>query len=91
MNVIDHVKCSFNCFLFSYQVWDVISNQEAVKIVASTPNREKAAQKLVKCATHEWKRKRRGIAIDDISAICLFFHSPPPSDDHQLSTTKVVE
>lgn len=70
-------------------VWDVISNQAAVKIVASTLNREKAADRLVKCATHEWKRKRKGIAIDDISAICLFFHSTP---SHQVSqTAKVVE
>ncbi|RDX64222.1 putative protein phosphatase 2C 34, partial [Mucuna pruriens] len=56
-------------------VWDVMSNEEAVKIVGSTAHKEKAASRLVKCAMHEWKRKRRGIAIDDISAICLFFHS----------------
>jgi serine/threonine protein phosphatase PrpC len=75
--------------LFSSQVWDVISNQAAMKIVASTLNREKAADRLVKCATHEWKLKRKGIAIDDISAICLFFHSPPSQQVPQ--TTKVVE
>ncbi|TKY72560.1 phosphatase 2C 34 [Spatholobus suberectus] len=69
-------------------VWDVISNQEAVKIVGSTPHKEKAAQRLVKCAMHEWKRKRRGIAIDVIPAICLFFHSHP---SHQLPTTKIVQ
>lgn len=62
-------------------VWDVISNQVAVKIVASTPNREKAADRLVKCARHEWISKRKGIAIDDISVICLFFHSLP---SHQV-------
>ncbi|XP_027339030.1 probable protein phosphatase 2C 73 [Abrus precatorius] len=56
-------------------VWDVISNEEAVKIVGSAPHKEKAAERLVNYATHEWKRKRRGIAIDDISVICLFFHS----------------
>ncbi|MED6187111.1 hypothetical protein PIB30_073272 [Stylosanthes scabra] len=59
--------------LASDGVWDVISNQEAVKIVGSSEEKGKAAERLVKCATHEWKRKRRGIAIDDISAICLFF------------------
>ncbi|XP_050216563.1 probable protein phosphatase 2C 34 [Mercurialis annua] len=58
-------------------LWDVISNQEAVQIVSSTPDRQNAAKSLVKSAVRAWKHKRRGIAIDDISAICLFFHDPP--------------
>ncbi|KAK7337717.1 hypothetical protein VNO77_18303 [Canavalia gladiata] len=56
-------------------VWDVISNQEAVDIVSSAPDKAKSAKCLVECAMHAWKRKRRGIAMDDISAICLFLHS----------------
>ncbi|CAO2832846.1 unnamed protein product [Amaranthus hypochondriacus] len=60
-------------------VWDVVSNQEAVHIVSSTPDRGKAAKRLVDHAVRAWKKKRQGIAIDDISAICLFFHSPSPS------------
>ncbi|KAG9130503.1 hypothetical protein Leryth_023344 [Lithospermum erythrorhizon] len=64
-------------------VWDVISNQEAIDIVASSPERQEAAKRLVKCAAREWKRKRPGIVRDDISAVCLFFHdasdlSSPP-------------
>ncbi|KAK5840697.1 hypothetical protein F383_20162 [Gossypium arboreum] len=55
-------------------VWDVISNEEAVEIVSSTEDREKSAKKLVQCAMRAWKYKKRGIAMDDISAICLFFH-----------------
>uniref|UniRef100_A0A0D9WFK7 protein-serine/threonine phosphatase n=1 Tax=Leersia perrieri TaxID=77586 RepID=A0A0D9WFK7_9ORYZ len=58
-------------------VWDVVSNEEAVQIVATTPEREKAAKRLVEFAVRAWRRKRRGIAVDDCSAICLFFHSPP--------------
>lgn len=57
------------------QVWDVISNEEAVEIVSETPDRAKAAKHLVQRAVRAWKRKRRGIAVDDISAIVLFFHS----------------
>lgn len=56
-------------------VWDVVSNQEAVAIVSSTPDRAKAAKCLVEYAASAWKRKRRCIAMDDISAICLFFHN----------------
>ncbi|XP_072983260.1 probable protein phosphatase 2C 34 [Typha latifolia] len=59
-------------------VWDVISNEEAVQIVSSTKEKEKSAKRLVECAVRAWKRKRKGIAVDDCSAICLFFHSFSP-------------
>ncbi|XVE63096.1 hypothetical protein DITRI_Ditri06bG0172300 [Diplodiscus trichospermus] len=65
-------------------VWDVISHQEAIQIVSSTPDQAKAAKCLVECAVHAWKKKRKGIAMDDISAICLFFH-PSPLSQHQVN------
>lgn len=65
-------------FVSFSQVWDVISNQEAVQIVSSTKERGKSAKRLVECATGAWKRKRKGIAVDDCSAICLFFDSFAP-------------
>uniref|UniRef100_A0A6N2KTL7 PPM-type phosphatase domain-containing protein n=1 Tax=Salix viminalis TaxID=40686 RepID=A0A6N2KTL7_SALVM len=68
-------------------VWDVISNQEAVQIVSSATDKAKAAKRLVQSAVQAWKRKRKGIAMDDISAICLFFHSSPSSLQVHPATT----
>lgn len=64
-------------------VWDVISNQEAVEIVSSTVERPKAAKRLVEQAVRAWRKKRRGIAMDDISAVCLFLHSSSSSSSPQ--------
>ncbi|KAF5737023.1 putative protein phosphatase 2c [Tripterygium wilfordii] len=72
-------------------VWDVISNQEAVEIVFSTPDRSKSAKRLVEAAVRGWKRKKRGLAMDDISAICLFFHNPPAEMVTKQSSMKTVE
>ncbi|XP_052194245.1 probable protein phosphatase 2C 73 isoform X2 [Diospyros lotus] len=66
-------------------VWDVISNEEAVQIVSSTADRAKSAKRLVELAARSWKRKRQGIAMDDISAICLFFHSSSSLFSHTVT------
>ncbi|KAG0488097.1 hypothetical protein HPP92_006908 [Vanilla planifolia] len=60
-------------------VWDAVTNQEAVEIVSSAKDRSKSARRLVKYAINAWKRKRRGVAVDDCSVICLFFHSSSSS------------
>ncbi|KAJ6897815.1 protein phosphatase 2C 34 [Populus alba x Populus x berolinensis] len=70
-------------------VWDVISNQEAVQVVSLTPDREESASRLVECAGRAWSCKKKGIAMDDISAICLFFHpSPSQQIDPQLISSQ---
>lgn len=76
--MLNHVTSFRNLQLGSFlciKVWDVISNDEAIAIVSSAPDREKSAKRLVECAVRAWKLKRRGIATDDISAICIFLHN----------------
>ncbi|KAL4303826.1 hypothetical protein GQ457_10G013170 [Hibiscus cannabinus] len=72
-------------------VWDVVSNEEAVKIVSSAPAKAKAAKRLVEFATRAWKKKRKGIATDDISAICLFFHSSTLSHHHEVNIVTTLK
>lgn len=80
-----NIRCVL--FFFCLKVWDVVTNQEALEIVSSTLDRGKSAKRLVEYAMRAWKRKRRGIAMDDVSAICLFFHSTTLTHQiHPVST-----
>ncbi|KAI3695065.1 hypothetical protein L1987_78053 [Smallanthus sonchifolius] len=74
------VECNGRVFCLEdepgvYRVWDVISNEEVVETVSSTVDKAKSAKRLVDCTIRAWKRKKKRIATDDISAICVFFHN----------------
>ncbi|XP_073159227.1 probable protein phosphatase 2C 6 [Henckelia pumila] len=58
-------------------VWDVLSNKEAVDIVASAPSRGTAARALVDCATRAWKLKYPTSKNDDCAVVCLFLEHVP--------------
>ncbi|GJY84489.1 probable protein phosphatase 2C 6 [Tanacetum coccineum] len=53
-------------------VWDVLSNKEAIDIVAAAPSRATAARALVDCATRAWKLKYPTSKNDDCAVVCLY-------------------
>lgn len=63
--------------LASDGVWDVVSNEKAVEIVSSTSEKDESSKRLVDFAAGQWKRKRPGFCVDDISVVCMFFHNSP--------------
>lgn len=70
-------------FLFSTQIWDVLTNHEVISIVASAPRRSIAAKLLVKRAVKAWRYKYPGSKVDDCAAICLFLNEHPVQSNSQ--------
>lgn len=54
------------------QIWDVLCNEEVVKIVASAPTRSSAAKRLVEAAVRGWRTKYPTSRTDDCAVVCLF-------------------
>ncbi|CAE6138426.1 unnamed protein product [Arabidopsis arenosa] len=82
--------------LASDGVWDVLSNEEVVDIVASATSRASAARTLVNSAAREWKLKYPTSKMDDCAVVCLFLDGKMDSEsdyDEQgfSSATNAVE
>ncbi|KAL4302681.1 hypothetical protein GQ457_10G015310 [Hibiscus cannabinus] len=56
-------------------IWDVLSNQEVVDIIASAPARSSAARALVEVAVRAWRYKYSTSKVDDCAVVCLFLDS----------------
>ncbi|KAI3771085.1 hypothetical protein L6452_02239 [Arctium lappa] len=54
-------------------VWDVLTNDEVVKIVGSVKKRPMAARFLIDHAVRAWRYKYPASKIDDCAAVILFF------------------
>ncbi|KAL5555327.1 hypothetical protein UlMin_037563 [Ulmus minor] len=57
-------------------IWDVLSNEEVVKIIASIP-RAFTAQSLVETVARLWRLKFPTSKVDDCAVVCLFLDSTP--------------
>ncbi|KZV54396.1 putative protein phosphatase 2C 52-like [Dorcoceras hygrometricum] len=66
--------------LASDGVWDVLSNEEVVEIVASAPTRSLAARIVVESAAREWKSKYPTSKMDDCAVVCLFLDGKMDSE-----------
>ncbi|KAL1352814.1 hypothetical protein HN51_016792 [Arachis hypogaea] len=71
--------------LASDGVWDVLSNNEVINIVASAPSRSVAAKLLVKRAVRAWRYRYPGSKVDDCAVICLFLDGEQPVLSHSQS------
>lgn len=56
-------------------VWDVLSNEQVVRIVDSCPVRSHAAQAVVDTAVSAWKVTYPDAKVDDCAVVCLFLDS----------------
>lgn len=53
-------------------IWDVLSNEEVIEIVASAESHSRAAQAVVESAVRAWKHKYPTSKVDDCAVVCLF-------------------
>lgn len=72
-------------------VWDVLSNKEAIEIVASAPSQETAARALVDCAVRAWRLKYPTSKNDDCAVVCLFLEYEPEVEEKTKTCAKPVE
>ncbi|CAN7009710.1 unnamed protein product [Brassica rapa subsp. trilocularis] len=70
--------------LASDGIWDVLSNEEVVGIVASAPSRSSAARAVVESAVRAWRYKYPTSKVDDCAAVCLYLDS---TNTNAISTT----
>ncbi|KAI3807823.1 hypothetical protein L1987_23758 [Smallanthus sonchifolius] len=70
-------------------IWDVLTNNDVVNIVASAESRSCAARAVVESAVRAWKHKYPTSKVDDCAVVCLFL-TPHPNPISTASATDPV-
>ncbi|GMI79753.1 hypothetical protein like AT5G01700 [Hibiscus trionum] len=71
-------------------VWDVLSNNEVIRIVASVKKQSMAAKILVHYSVQAWRTKYPGSKVDDCAVVCLFLKKRPLLTRSLSDTSKNV-
>lgn len=83
-----------NIPLLFLKVWDVLSNEEVVEIISTSPSRASAARVLVESAAREWKLKYPTSKMDDCAVVCLFLDGKMDSEsdyDEQCFSSVTIQ
>ncbi|XP_020262144.1 probable protein phosphatase 2C 73 [Asparagus officinalis] len=67
-------------------VWDVLSNEDVIRIISSATKRSDAAKQVVQQAVKSWRSKHPTSKVDDCAVICLFLKSPLLSAKSSFTT-----
>ncbi|MCD7470217.1 hypothetical protein HAX54_009931 [Datura stramonium] len=68
-----------------FRLWDVLSNDEVIRIVATARKRSIAAKLVVHHAVKAWKYKYPCAKVDDCAVVCLFLKRQKPLLTKSLS------
>ncbi|XP_024522271.1 probable protein phosphatase 2C 33 isoform X1 [Selaginella moellendorffii] len=69
-------------------VWDVLSNEEVVKIVATAPTKTTSARSLVESAVRAWRLKYPTSKMDDCAVVCLYLNKGKDATATQEAVVK---
>ncbi|KFK30639.1 hypothetical protein AALP_AA6G008200 [Arabis alpina] len=69
-------------------IWDALTNEEVVEIVAKAPTRSSAGRALVEAAVRNWRWKFPTSKVNDCAVVFLFLDSKP---NYKLSTASFSE
>lgn len=70
-------------------IWDVLTNEDVVNIVATAP-RATAAQALVESAVRVWRFKYPSSKVDDCAVVCLFLNPGSPNASISTADQKIT-